>query len=255
MNPTLLNLLDLLSKHRDPQTMATKAMPYIVRQLEAENGSLILLSGDCVVHKVLANRETFTEVVEHKLRTVLSDGMAGWALRHRQGALASETALDERWVSMGVPTVASAVVVPLKSRSVVVGLLSLHHSERGFFRESHLERAAALAQLIAPHFDIALMVESATATLLQLCGADASPCVVVDWEGNIRGVNPPMQALDIAWEDAHFSQSVLQRELSVSAVGECQWEGVRPLASLPWGAKVTALHGVGAWIQLQANGT
>ena len=251
MHPTLLNLLDLLSKIREPQAMAMKAMPHIVGQLDADSGSLILLCGDCVAHKVLANKDTFTEVEEHKVRTVLSEGMAGWALRHRQGALASETALDERWVAMGSPAVASALVVPLKSRSVVVGLLSLHHSERGFFRELHLERAAELAQLIAPHFDIALMVESAMATLRQLCLASAHPSVLVDWEGNIQAVNPPMQALDIVWEASHFSQSVLQRALNVASVAQCQWEGNRPLVSLPWQASATTQHGVGVWISLQ----
>lgn len=250
MNETLINLLDVLARHGDAQTMAVKAMPHIVAYMGADNGSLMLLCGDRVTHKVLATKETFTEVSEHKVHTVLSEGLAGWALRHRQGGLASDTALDERWVSMGDTSIASALVVPMVSRNAVIGLLAFHHAERCFFREAHLAKAAELARLAAPVFDVAVLTESSMATLVSLCQSSTHPSVVLDWQGKVTAVNKSLEALDIVWEGAHFSQSLLPRELNAGSARECDWDGLRKLASLPYAAKAAPFQGAGVWIQL-----
>lgn len=253
MNPALVNLLDVIAKHSDAPTMAAKAMPLFVSYLGADNGSLMLLSDDQVVHKVLATKETFTEVSEHKVSTVLAEGLAGWALRHKQGGLASDTELDERWVSMGDSAIASALVVPMMSRSTVIGLLAFHHTDRCYFREAHLARAAELAQLASPLFDIALLTEASMASLAKLCRCAAYPSIVMDWHGNIKVVNKAMQSLDIAWEGANFSQSLLPRELNVGSIRECDWDGIRRMTSLPYDVHVTPFRGAGIWIQFIQN--
>lgn len=250
MNPTLSNLLDLVAQHSDAHTMAAKVFPAMVRYMGADNGSLMLLSDDRVVHKVLATKETFTQVSEHKVRTVLAEGLAGWARTHRQGALASDTALDARWVSMGEASIASAVVVPMMSRHTVIGLLAFHHAERRYFREAHLAQAAELAQLVSPLFDVALLTESSLASLTTLCQRAPHPSAVLDWQGNVKVVNAAMQSLDIAWEGVHLSQSLLPRELAVNSIQECEWDGMRTLASLPFEAHAVQFRGVGVWIQL-----
>lgn len=250
MNPSLIALLESTAQHRDVQTLAAKTLPQIVRYVGADNGSLMLLAGDRVIHRVLANKETFTDVSEHKVRTVLSEGLAGWALRHRQGALASDTTLDERWVSMGDTSIASALVVPMMIRGRAVGLLSLHHPERGQLRESHLAKAAELAQLLAVVFEMALMTESTMASLAAQCRCAAHPSVVLDSEGHVRVINAAMQALDIAWEGVHYDQTLLPRELNAATFAECEWEGVRPLSGLPFAAHAIAFRGAGVWIQL-----
>mgnify|MGYP003353954619 CR=1 FL=1 len=135
MNDALIDLLDLVAKHHDVATMATKAMPLMVNYLGADNGSMLLLSQDRVVHKVLATKETFTQVSDHKVRTVIAEGLAGWVLQHRQGGLASNTAVDARWASLGDTSIGSALVVPMLSRNHIVGLLSFHHVQPGYLRE------------------------------------------------------------------------------------------------------------------------
>lgn len=249
MNSALISFLDVIAKHSDAPNMAAKVMPLFVGYMGADNGSLMLLADDRVVHKVLATKETFTEVSEYKVRTVLAEGLAGWALRHRQGGLASDTEIEERWVSMGDSAIASALVVPMMSRSTVIGLLAFHHTDRGYFRETHLARAAELAQLVSPLFDIALMTESSMASLAKLCRCAAYPSTVLDWQGNVKVVNKAMEGLDIVWEGGNFSQSLLPRELNVGSIKECGWEGMRKLTSFPYDAYATPFRGVGVWIQ------
>jgi len=252
MDLTLSSLLDVVSQHSDAQTMAAKALPSILGYIGAENGSLMLLSGDRVVHKVLATKETFAQVSEHKVHTVLTDGLAGWALRHRQGGLASDTEIDERWVSIDNSLIASALVVPMMSRNTVIGLLSFHHSMRGHFRERDLAKAAELAQLASPIFDIALLTESTIASLVKLCRSENYPSTVLDWQGNVKAVNTLMEGLDIVWEGVNFSQSLLPRELNVGSIKECEWDGLRKLPSFKYDAQVIQFRGIGVWIQLLA---
>lgn len=254
MNLELNHALHEVARLSDPSAMAVKALPLMVHYMGADSGSLLLLSDDQVVHKVLANKESFAEVSDHKVRTVLSEGLAGWALKHRQGGLASDTELDERWISMGgPPVIASALVVPMLNRGQVVGLLSFHHGQRGFFREVHLARAAEAAQALAPVFEAALMTESAMTALATLCKAANHPSAVLDWQGNVRVVNPPMAALDIVWEGATLSQCLLPRELQVQSVRDCEWAGSRPLSTLPYAAISVPFRGAGVWIQLLKN--
>jgi hypothetical protein len=253
MNPVLIEFLESADKHRSVEAMATKTLPSVVSHIGAENGSLMLLSGERVIHKVLANKETFSQVSEHKLRTVLTEGLAGWALRHRQGALASDTTLDERWAAMGDTSIGSALAVPMICRGRVSGLLSLHHSERGYLRESHLAQAAALATALALPFEIALMKESTMAALIAQCRCASYPSVVLDVEGNVKATNTPMQALDIAWEGAHYSQTLLPRELNAASIDLCDWEGSRNLSNLPFEAQVISFRGAGIWIQMVKN--
>lgn len=250
MNDALIDLLDFVAKHHDVATMATKAMPLMVNYLGADNGSLLLLSQDRVVHKVLATKETFTQVSDHKVRTVIADGLAGWVLQHRQGGLASNTGLDARWAAMGDTSIGSALVVPLLSRSMVIGLLSFHHAQPGFLRERHLAQAAELAQVIAPLFAVALMAEASLDTLSQICRSASQPSALLDWQGNVRVVNQTMEKLDIIWSPGQFSQSLLPRELGVDTVVQCDWEGQRKLKTLAFDAQSFQFPGVGVWIQL-----
>lgn len=253
MNASLIDLLDLVAEHHDVATMATKAMPFMVNHLGADNGSLLLLSQERVVHKVLATKETFTQVSDHKVRTVISEGLAGWVLQHRQGGLASNTSLDARWASMGDTSIGSALVVPMLSRDTVVGLLSFHHAQPGFLRERHLASAAELAQLLAPVFDVALTAETSLATLSQICHCASQPSTVLDRHGNVKVVNQAMEKLDIIWSPGQFLQSLLQRELGVDTVAQCNWEGMRRLKSMPFDAQTFQFPGVGVWIQLASH--
>lgn len=66
-------------------------------------------------------------------------------------------------------------------------------------------------------------------------------------------VNQTMEALDIIWSPGQFSQSLLQRELGVDTVVQCDWEGLRTLKTMPFDAQTFQFPGVGVWIQLASR--
>lgn len=250
MDPHILDLLAHAARESDAPGIAEKVLPLIVAQVDAERGSLFLMSGQQVVHRLLANKETFSEVSTYKVQSVLSDGMAGWALKHRQGALASDTAIDERWVSLGDSSVGSAMVVPMTSRGSVVGLISLHHPQRGFFRERHLAQAAEIALLLAPVFDVALVTRSTVQALVTMCRSLADPAAVVDGTDKVIAVNAAMTQLDIAWEGVPLAQTVLGREVGAETLDACRWDGERALVRLPMSARALQIEGIAACVQL-----
>jgi hypothetical protein len=154
---------------------------------------------------------------------------------------------------MGDTSIGSALVVPMLSRNTVVGLLSFHHALSGFLRERHLARAAELAQLLAPLFDVALMAETSLAGLSQACQNTSNPSVILDWQGDVKVVNQAMEKLDIVWRPGQFAQSLLQRELGVETVAQCDWQGRRALKSMPLDAQSVQFPGVGVWVQLEGR--
>lgn len=250
MNSELADLVAVAAQEGNARADALKVLPRIVSYVGAERGSLFLLSGDQVIHRILANKEAFSEVSNYKVATVLSTGLAGWSLKHRQGGLASDVELDDRWTSLGDKTVGSALVVPMISRGHVIGLIALHHPQRGFLRERHLALAAEAAMLIAPIFDAALLTESTSTALVQMCREWEAPSVLLNWNGLVLTVNPAMEALDIAWEGVDLAQTVLARELAAMSVKDCCWDGDRALANLPYIAKSIHCQGVAVWIRL-----
>ena len=94
-----------------------------------------------------------------------------------------------------------------------------------------------------------MLIASAIAGLVQLCQSWGHPSVLLDPDGVVKSVNAPLAALDIVWEGANITQSVLARELAVTSAKDCEWEGQRNLASLPYSVRSIHFHGVGLWLQ------
>ncbi len=76
---------------------------------------------------------------------------------------------------------------------------------------------------------------------------------MLDWQGDVKVVNKAMEQLDIIWNPGQFAQSLLPRELGVDTVAQCDWEGMRKLATLPFAANAVQFPGVGVWIQLASR--
>jgi len=107
----------------------------------AERGSLFLLDKDGkVTHSILASDDRPPRQRREIVERVMTSGLAGWVVRHRQPALIPDTDHDERWIHLpDAPyTARSALAVPLASGSAVLGVLTLMHPQPGYFGPAHL---------------------------------------------------------------------------------------------------------------------
>jgi GAF domain-containing protein len=126
------------------------------RQLfKAEQASLFILTPDgMITESILARGPTIQEDKERLIGQVLDKGLAGWVARHRQTALVKDTMADERWYNLpGQPySVRSALCIPFVRGSLLLGILTLTHSEPKHFTGS----MANFMNMCAPSISIAL---------------------------------------------------------------------------------------------------
>jgi len=137
-----LSLADTLQNVLDVAAALTKA----------ERGSLFLLNAkEEVTDSLLTYRGVSPDERQDIVRRVMDRGLSGWVVRHRQGVLIADTAHDERWLATPGDShpVASALGVPILSRTALVGVLTLSHSQPNRFKEEHLTLMKAAADQIA----------------------------------------------------------------------------------------------------------
>lgn len=127
----------------------------VARQLTgAEDGSLFLLDADgVVVESILARGATIRGQKQRLLGQVLDKGLAGWVGRHHQIGLIADTQEDERWLTLPYQPyqARSALGVPLLKGKTLIGILTLMHSQPGYFTRKSvyiMDRIATAMALI-----------------------------------------------------------------------------------------------------------
>mgnify|MGYP005843939905 CR=1 FL=1 len=124
----------------------------------AEESSLFLLDADGVVtDSILARGAVIRDLKQNIIGMVLDKGLAGWVIRHRRAGLITDTKYDERWLTLpNQPyTVRSALSIPICRGKVLLGLITLMHSQPRHFSPE----TALLMQVSADQ--IALILEHA----------------------------------------------------------------------------------------------
>ncbi|MGQ9888236.1 MAG: ATP-binding protein [Aggregatilineales bacterium] len=114
----------------------------------AARASLILRddSGIDWEHTLLArNLDPRQSVIA--VSAVFDEGLAGWVVRHRQGAVVFDTQQDSRWRTLPDDnrTVRSALCVPFMRDNEVVAVLTLDHAEPHHFDERDLRLVTIVA--------------------------------------------------------------------------------------------------------------
>lgn len=113
----------------------------------AEYGSLFLLGeSGAATRSLLVRGQERLDMPQALSDQAMDKGLAGWVAHHRQTALVSDTLHDERWLELpDAPYAARSVLaVPIVSGPMLLGILTLIHSQPGHFAEhAHLMQAAA----------------------------------------------------------------------------------------------------------------
>ncbi len=145
----LLNLItDELNSDLDPDNMMKRVLDLTVRHLEAAEGSILLFDEQRRVTNHILMRQDLTEADQSQVvGRVLSEGFAGWVVTHRQGDIIHDTHRDPRWLTFPDQPYdhRSAIACPLRRRERVLGVLTLVHPDRHFFRNEHLSLLMAIA--------------------------------------------------------------------------------------------------------------
>jgi diguanylate cyclase (GGDEF)-like protein len=136
------------------------------------------------------------------LRVPMGQGLSGWVARNEKpitnGNPAAET--FHLGIPSRVPTLQSALSVPLRGRDVVAGVLSLYHREKNAFTQEHLRMLLAASSKLGVSVENAVQYEQAqsTASTDYLTGLPnaRSICLHLDKElGRVRRSKRPLAVL------------------------------------------------------------
>ncbi|PZO37516.1 MAG: hypothetical protein DCF19_18615 [Pseudanabaena frigida] len=121
------------------KTTLKNSLENVIKLTNADEGSIFLIDENWVVmESILARGPMARDLKDSVISKVLDDGLAGWALRHRQIGIIHDAIADDRWVQLpDQPYKArSALAVPLMYGIDAIGIITLTHSQPNHFDEA-----------------------------------------------------------------------------------------------------------------------
>jgi len=142
------------------RTVLQRVLFLSMKNVGAITGSIVVLDDNGQpVEAAIISGDIVTNNATQRLRVTLEKGLAGWVIQHRESAHVTDTAHDHRWLQkqytgeLQTMPPKSAVSAPLMVHDRLVGVMTLVHSQPGFFTQDHL----SLVQAIADQAGIAVL--------------------------------------------------------------------------------------------------
>jgi NtrC-family two-component system sensor histidine kinase KinB len=139
-----------LTSELDLNELLQRILRLTIEKVAAASGSIIVLdeNGHLTEGAVFYEGKVIDHTTE-KLEDPFDRGLAGWVFENRKPAFVSSTLDDERWLQQSADEAdegsRSAISVPLLLRERVVGVLTMVHSQAGYFSEDDLTLLQAIA--------------------------------------------------------------------------------------------------------------
>jgi signal transduction histidine kinase len=143
----LYDISNHLATSLDLAWVLARVLNLSISATEADDGSIFLLPVAGTSAARILRRDLSSTEADEAIARVMTQGLAGWVVRHKTGTIVSDTSRDPRWVSFPDESnpPGSALVVPLMAEGQVLGVLTLSHPERAHFQERHLVLTLAIA--------------------------------------------------------------------------------------------------------------
>ncbi|HSH04535.1 MAG TPA: GAF domain-containing protein [Anaerolineae bacterium] len=122
-----------------------------VKLTAAKFGTLIVLDDSGRVTYRVRVEEALVRGRAEKTDRIISSGLAGWVLQHKQPALVDDTREDERWLTLPDQDyeARSVLSVPILYQENVIGILTLTHADVHRFTYEQLDLLQASAPQLA----------------------------------------------------------------------------------------------------------
>jgi signal transduction histidine kinase len=199
-----LNLLnrisDELNKDLDPDKMLRRVLNLTVSYLGASTGSVMLFDQEKRVSAFILQQEVSDDRASSIVGTVLTEGFAGWVLKHGQEGIIYDTHQDSRWVIYDDQPydVRSAIATPLRRRQRILGVLTVVHDEPHKFKEDDLQLLTAIAGQAAIALENAQLFKETEQERIKLSAIinSTQDAVLVTTPGNeVLLLNPAAQEI------------------------------------------------------------
>ena len=182
----------------DLHKVLARVLVISTQNLGAERASLVVLddNGKALDAAILFDGKLAPHTVA-QMQDVVTSGLAGWVITHKQPALIADTTNDDRWLlrpgaADDAQSAHSALCVPLMARSKLVGVLTIVHASPNFFSEEQFKLQQAIADLAGIAIRNAQLyadVESAGRRYHDLFENSVDPILITSFTGRIIEAN------------------------------------------------------------------
>jgi D-sedoheptulose 7-phosphate isomerase len=148
----LYNISHEMADKLDLHTMLDRILLLTLQNMGAASGSIMVFDEDGeVIEGALAYDGEVQSRPAQQLTEIVTQGLAGWVIENRQGALIPSTQDDPRWLSRDWEQgkSRSALSVPLMSQNRVVGVLTMVHPQAGMFTHEDLALLTTIALTVS----------------------------------------------------------------------------------------------------------
>lgn len=187
-----------LATSLDLHKVLARVLTISTQNLGAERASLIVLDDKAkpVDAAILFDGKLAPHTVK-QLQDVVTSGLAGWVIKHKEAVLISNTIQDERWLQRpgdkeDSGAARSALCLPLMARNKLVGVLTIVHPKPNFFSEDQFKLQQAIADLAGIAVRNAQLyadVESAGRRYHDLFENSVDPILITTITGKITEAN------------------------------------------------------------------
>jgi len=144
---TLYAISDHLAASLDLDWVLSRVLDLSISATDARHGSIFLMPAPETPTPRILRRDLPTEEADVVISEVLTDGLAGWVVDHKEGTIIVDTAQDPRWLAFSDDPnpPRSALAVPLLANGRTLGVLTLDHVEVNHFQAQHMGLMRAIA--------------------------------------------------------------------------------------------------------------
>lgn len=137
----------------DLHKVLSRVLVISTQNLGAERASLVVMdeAGKPIDAAILFDGKLAPHTVT-QMQDVVTSGLAGWVIKHKEPALIANTQKDDRWLQRpgeveDLKPARSALCVPLMARDKLVGVLTIVHPRVNFFSDEQFKLQQAIADL------------------------------------------------------------------------------------------------------------
>jgi signal transduction histidine kinase len=235
--------------------MLRRVLDLTVAHLNASTGSVMLFDPQNRVSASILQQEMSDDRANSVLGRVLTEGFAGWVLKHGEGDIIFDTHKDSRWVVYDDQPydVRSVIGIPLRRRQRVIGVLTLVHDEPNKFRSADLPLLNAIAGQAAIALENARLfkeTEQERRKLSAIINSTQDAVLVTTPENKTLLLNPAAQEMlglnNYPWENKPLPELTNNAELLKLFAPDAPGMGEVPLPDgrIMW-ASVTKIPDMG----------
>ena len=140
----LYDLSRALSAQLDLDQRLSALLTHAGHAVEAQGGSIVLLSGDKAWRKIQTGRDNIPETVSPPTLNPIEQRLVSWLFKAQRALLIADTAMAEepqRW-----KPARSVIAAPLMLEGRLRGFMLFLHTEPGCFENEHMELLSSIAR-------------------------------------------------------------------------------------------------------------